>query len=128
MSGLDALGRLVGAWEIEASHPMLEGAVQGRIEVEWLEGEKFLLHRSPNDQPEAPGSISVIRDFEDVGLTMHYFDSRGAHRVHRMSFGDGDGSSGATRGAFPAFRRHAQRGRQRARRAVRALDRRLDLD
>jgi hypothetical protein len=39
---------------------MLEGAVQVRIEVEWLEGEKFRLGRSPNDHPEAPNSISVI--------------------------------------------------------------------
>jgi hypothetical protein len=31
----------------------------------------------------------VIGGFEDVGLAMHYFDSRGLHPVHRMSFGDG---------------------------------------
>ena len=30
MSGLEALGRLVGAWETEAKHPMLEGAMRGR--------------------------------------------------------------------------------------------------
>jgi hypothetical protein len=89
VSGLEALGRLVGSWEIDASHPMLEDAVQGRVEIEWLEGEKFLLHRSRNDHPEVPDSLSVIGEFEDVGLAMHYFDSRGVHRLYRMSLGDG---------------------------------------
>jgi hypothetical protein len=53
MSGLDALGRLVGAWEIEASHPMLEAAVRRRIELEWLEGEKFCSTGRGDDQASA---------------------------------------------------------------------------
>ena len=89
MSELEALGGVLGSWEIDASHPMLEGAVRGRVEIEWLEGEKFLLHRSRNDHPEVPDSLSVIGEFEDVGLAMHYFDSRGVHRLYRMSLGDG---------------------------------------
>jgi hypothetical protein len=36
--------------------------VPGRITVEWLEGEKFLLHRARNDHPDFPDSISVIGD------------------------------------------------------------------
>jgi hypothetical protein len=52
--------------------------VPGRITVEWLEGENFLLHRARNDHPDFPDSISVIGDSEEGAdsLTMHYFDSR----------------------------------------------------
>jgi hypothetical protein len=63
MAQLDHLEAWVGEWETEATHPMLpDTVVPGRITVEWLEGEKFLLHRARNDHPDLPDSISVIGD------------------------------------------------------------------
>jgi hypothetical protein len=54
-SQLEDLEAWVGEWETEATHPMLPGTVVlGRITVEWLEGEKFLLHRARNDTPTSP--------------------------------------------------------------------------
>jgi hypothetical protein len=87
-SQLEHLKAWVGEWEIEATHPMLpDTVVRGRITVEWLEGEKFLLHRARNDHRDVPDSISVIGDTEEDAdsLTMHYFDSRGVFRVYRLS-------------------------------------------
>jgi hypothetical protein len=86
-SRLGHLNAWVGEWETEATHPMLpDTVVPGRITVEWLEGEKFLLHRARNDHPDFPDSISVIGDTDEDAdsLTMHYFDSRGVFRVYRL--------------------------------------------
>jgi hypothetical protein len=80
---LEALNALVGQWTTEATHPSFQGTVvQGRVEVEWLEGEQFLIHRAWSDHPDFPDSISVIGVTEE--LSMHYFDSRGVHRVYRV--------------------------------------------
>jgi hypothetical protein len=81
----DDLSPLVGTWETEATHPMLPGVVvPGRSTFEWLEGEQFLINRSATTHPDFPDSISVI-GAPDGELTMFYFDSRGVHRVYRMS-------------------------------------------
>ncbi len=78
LQGLDAL---VGEWMTEASHPAFPSAVVcGRSAFEWLEGKKFLIVRASSDHPDFPDSISVIGD--TAGLRMHYFDSRGVHRVY----------------------------------------------
>ena len=99
---LAALNRLVGTWTTEATHPALPGVVvHGIANVEWLEGERFLIHRARNDHPDFPDAISVIGDMErdrvDAGpggdravrpapsLRMHYFDSRGVFRVYETS-------------------------------------------
>src|SRR5438132_14072183 len=78
---LQTLGRrLVGRWTTEATHPGLPGAViRGSSEIEWLDGERFVIYRSSYDHPEIPDSISIIGDTD--GLRMHYFDSRGVHRI-----------------------------------------------
>jgi hypothetical protein len=78
---LQNLGRrLVGRWTTEATHPGLPGAiVLGSSEVDWLEGERFLIYRSSYDHPDIPDSISIIGDTD--GLQMHYFDTRGVHRI-----------------------------------------------
>jgi len=78
---LQSLGRrLVGRWTTEATHPGLPGAVvRGSSEIEWFKGERFLIYRSRYDHPEIPDSISIIGDTD--GLRMHYFDSRGVHRI-----------------------------------------------
>ena len=81
---LERLGqRLVGAWMTEATHPALPGTtVGGTAEVQWLEGERFLIWRSHNDHPAFPDSLSMIGDTD--GLQWHYFDSRGVHRVYEF--------------------------------------------
>jgi hypothetical protein len=78
---LQNLGRrLVGRWTTEATHPGLPGAiVRGSSEIDWLEGERFLIYRSSYDHPDIPDSISIIGDTD--GLQMHYFDTRGVHRI-----------------------------------------------
>jgi len=102
---LEWFNRLVGSWTTEATHPAFPGiVVHGTVDVEWLEGERFLIHRARTDHPDFPDSISVIgntdRDRIDNApsadpaaagkpqLTMHYFDSRGVFRVYDVSIED----------------------------------------
>src|SRR6058998_2910483 len=76
--------RLVGRWTTEATHPGLPGAlVRGSSEIEWLEGERFLIYRSSYDHPDIPDSISIIGDTD--GLQMHYFDTRGVYRILKVT-------------------------------------------
>ena len=86
----DALNALVGTWTIEATHPMLDRVIRGEATFEWLEGEKFLIHCSRNDHPDAPDSVSIIGAPDGGELAMHYFDSRGVHRVYRMAISDNE--------------------------------------
>ena len=86
---LAQLNALVGAWTIEARHPAFPSTVVGgEAHFEWLEGERFLLQRSRTDHPEFPDSLIVFGAEADE-LSMHYFDSRGVHRVYGVSFVDG---------------------------------------
>ena len=102
---LEPLNQLVGTWTTEATHPALPGVVvHGTVSVEWLEGERFLIHRARTDRPDFPDSISIIgfteRDRIDTAsgtdrapagshqLSMHYFDSRGVFRIFNVSFDD----------------------------------------
>lgn len=78
----DALNALVGEWTFEATHPLLDGVAHGEATFEWL--GKYLVHRSRNDMPETPDSISIIGESDDGELSMYYFDSRGVHRIYRM--------------------------------------------
>ena len=102
---LEPLNRLVGTWTTEATHPSLPGVVvHGSVTVEWLEGERFLIHRARTDHPDFPDSISIIghigHDRIDSAtgvvpasdgqptLRMHYYDSRGVFRVYEASIDD----------------------------------------
>lgn len=100
---LKSFGRLVGTWSTEATHPALPGVVvQGHAEIEWLEGERFLIQRSRQDHPDFPSSISLIGSMEDdrvspgarraerhdASLSMHYFDERGVFRVYEAAIDD----------------------------------------
>lgn len=90
----ERLNRLVGSWTTEATHPALPGVVvHGTVDIEWLEGERFLMQRSRSEHPEFPDALSVIGNMDHaVGaaakadttaaskLGMHYFDSRGVFR------------------------------------------------
>ena len=102
---LKPLSRLVGSWTTEATHPAAPGLiVHGTVEIEWLEGKQFLIHRARTDHPDFPDSISMIgftgRDRVDNApgidpasadkpqLHMHYFDSRGVFRIYEASIDD----------------------------------------
>ena len=103
---LAPLDRLVGTWATEATHPAMPGVVvRGTVVVEWLEGERFLIHRARTDHPAFPDAISIIGDMErdrvdgagrdgDPAIRpaspwrMHYFDSRGVFRVYETSVTD----------------------------------------
>jgi hypothetical protein len=97
-TALKPLDAFVGNWTTEAKHPAFPGGVvRGEVNVEWLEGKRFLIHRSRTDHPDFPDSISIIgfteRDRVDKAakrdpgaasesqLSMHYFDSRGVFRL-----------------------------------------------
>lgn len=95
---LKRLVALVGSWSTEATHPQFPGlVVRGTVSVEWLEGERFLIHRARTDHPDFPDSISIIGFTErarvdepvsassDPQMKMHYFDSRGVFRVYEVS-------------------------------------------
>lgn len=85
LRGLDAL---VGEWTTEAVHPFFpETVVHGHTAFEWLEGRKFLIARASSNHPDFPDWVSVIGDTD--GLRMHYFDSRGVHRVYEVAMSDG---------------------------------------
>lgn len=96
---LKSLNRLVGTWTTEATHPAFPGlTVHGSAEVEWLEGEKFLIHRARTDHPDFPDSIAIIgfteydrveegarsvpANHKQQRLQMNYFDSRGVSRIY----------------------------------------------
>ena len=96
---LEQLNRLVGTWTTDATHPALPGVVvHGSSVIEWLEGERFLIHRARLDHADFPDSISIIGSTEtdrvddmpaadpdaatEPHLSMHYFDSRGVFRVY----------------------------------------------
>lgn len=97
-SAAHALGRLVGRWTTEFKHPAFgDLVVHGTVEIEWLEGERFLIHRARTDHPEFPDSISILGfmekdraggDSAEAGLSMHYYDSRGVFRDYHASIDD----------------------------------------
>jgi hypothetical protein len=102
---LEPLNRLVGNWTTEITHPELPGVVaRGTAVIEWLEGERFLIHRAHTAHPYFPDSISIIGitdqdrvadapdDNTAVGaasrICMHYFDSRGVFRIYEAAIDD----------------------------------------
>ena len=82
---LQSLGRrLVGRWTTEATHPAVPGTViAGSGDVEWFEGERFLIYRTHYDHPDFPDAISIIGD--TGGLHMHYFDTRDVYRLFELT-------------------------------------------
>jgi len=87
---LEPFDALIGTWDTEATHPMVDAVVPGRVTFEWLEGGKFIVQRSHNDHELFPDAICVIGAPEHGdGLVMEYFDSRGVRRTYGVSFDDG---------------------------------------
>jgi hypothetical protein len=101
-STLRHLDRLVGTWTTEATHPAVPGVVvHGSADVEWLEGERFLILRTRTDHPDFTDAISIIGNTEHgradpstgtapaaagaTRLEMHYYDSRGVFRLYQTS-------------------------------------------
>jgi hypothetical protein len=73
--------RFVGSWATEATHPLLPGeTITGSGEVEWMEGQRFLIYRTRTQHPEIPDSLSVLGDTH-----MHYFDVRGVYRLFDLA-------------------------------------------
>jgi hypothetical protein len=80
---------LVGTWATEGKHSMLPGEViRGRATFEWLDGCHFLIWRSHYDHRAIPDAIAIT-GVMDSRLSMHYFDSRGVHRVFLVTMTPG---------------------------------------
>jgi hypothetical protein len=81
-SDLTDLGRrFVGSWTTDATHPMLPGeTISGSSEVEWMEGERFLVYRTHFDHPDFPDALAVLGDTH-----LHYFDTRGVYRLFELT-------------------------------------------
>jgi hypothetical protein len=87
---LEPFDALIGTWDTEAIHPLVDVVVPGTVAYEWLEGGHFLLQRSRNDHELFPDAICVIGHPENgEGLVMEYFDSRGVRRTYGVSLDDG---------------------------------------
>jgi hypothetical protein len=81
---LEPFAPLIGTWDLDFTHPMIDGVVRGETSFEWLTGGTFLIQRTRNDHPQVPDSIQVIGLGPD-GLQSDYFDERGVRRVYAVS-------------------------------------------
>jgi len=87
---LEPFEALVGTWDTEAKHRLVDEIVRGNVSFEWLEGDRFLVVRAHNDHELFPDAISVIGAPEmGGGLVMEYFDSRGVRRTYGVSIEGG---------------------------------------
>jgi hypothetical protein len=87
---LEPFEALIGTWDTEAKHRLVDEVVPGSVTYEWLEGRHFLIQRSHNDHELFPDAICVIGPPEDGdGLLMEYFDSRGVRRTYGISLEGG---------------------------------------
>ncbi len=87
---LESFEALIGTWETEATHPMVDQVVAGRVTFEWLEGRAFVIQRSAYEHPKFPDGIVVIGPPEHGdGLVAEYFDERGVRRTYGIELQDG---------------------------------------
>ena len=87
LEGFDAL---IGTWDTEATHPIVDAVVPGAVTYEWLEGGRFVVQRTHNEHELFPDAIGIIGAPEEgEGLVMEYFDSRGVRRTYRIANEDG---------------------------------------
>lgn len=76
---------LVGAWTLDATHPLLPGEqIRGEMTFEWLDGRRLLIQRSHYEHPKIPDAVAIFGVI-DGQPSMHYFDSRGVHRIFTVS-------------------------------------------
>src|SRR5215471_20803792 len=86
---LEPFDALIGTWDTEATHPMIDGVIPGAWSFEWLVGGQFIVQRSHNDHDQVPDAISIIGAPETGdGLVMEYFDSRGVRRTYGIAIED----------------------------------------
>ena len=85
---LDELQPFIGEWSSEGRHVAVPNEViRGRSVFEWWGDRVYLVHRSTVDHPDFPDNLSIIGATRpDGGLALHWFDSRGTHRVFDMTF------------------------------------------
>ena len=87
---LEPFEALVGTWDTEVKHRLVEETVSGEVTFEWLPGGHYLVMRSHVDHDLFPDGLCVIGAPEDGdGLLMEYFDSRGVRRTYGISLEDG---------------------------------------
>ena len=87
---LEPFEALIGSWDTEAAHPLVDAVVAGTITFEWWEGGHFLVIRSHAGHEQFPDGICVIGAPEEGdGMVMEYFDSRGVRRTYGISLEDG---------------------------------------
>src|SRR5919198_424734 len=85
-----AFDALIGTWDTEAKHRMVDEVVLGSTTFEWLVGGHFVVQRSHSDHELFPDGISIIGAPESGhGLVVEYFDSRGVRRTYGTSLDDG---------------------------------------
>jgi hypothetical protein len=90
MSAIEPFEALIGTWDVEAKHRLMDDAFTGWWAFEWLEGRRFVVLRSHADHELVPDAISVMGAPEDGdGLVQEYFDSRGVRRTYGTSIEDG---------------------------------------
>jgi hypothetical protein len=81
---------LIGTWDTESKHRLIDEVVSGQVTYEWLAGDRFIVLRSHNDHELIPDAISVIGPPEEGdGLVLEYFDSRGVRRTYHVAIEDG---------------------------------------
>jgi hypothetical protein len=87
---LEAFDVLIGTWDTEGKHRLLDEAVHGTTTFEWLEGGHFLLQRSHVDDERFPEAMSIIGPPADGdGLVAEWFDSRGVRWTLTTAVEDG---------------------------------------
>jgi hypothetical protein len=87
---LEPFDALIGTWDTEAKHRLVDEVVSGTTTFEWLEGGRFIVQRAHSDHELFPDGMSVIGAPETGdGLVLEYFDSRGVRRTYRVSLEDG---------------------------------------
>ena len=87
---LDLLDPLVGDWETQGSHPLMNERIAGSASIQWLEGRTVLIWRATQVPTTVPPFIAIIGGGETPGTwPMHYFDMRGVFRVYQLRMDGG---------------------------------------
>src|SRR5690349_13775641 len=81
---------LIGSWDTEARHRLMDEVVAGTSTWEWMDGGHFVINRTHYDHELLPDALGVIGAPESGdGLVMEYFDTRGVRRTYTLSIEGG---------------------------------------